>query len=529
MSAEPLSGHKGRVSNARKVGSDEDYDAYVGRIARGVGMSSTGQGVGRLIGYATAAAIAKMHGKAQLGFYALGIVVLQVANILSQFGMDNGVVRYVAHYRAEGDAARVRGTILQAIGVTFGLSVVLSGAIFFGAGVLADWVFNKPFLETMFRALAVALPFFTLMSITLWATQGFQTVKYAALVRDILRPLANLILVFAFYLLGEEILGAVVAYIASMTLGAGLALYYLKKVFPKLLDRETETIYESRALFSVSGPMIIANFTQYINLWTAIVVLGIFTSAGEVGIYDVASRTATLSALVLISFGGIFSPMISSLHQQGLTDDLGYLYKDVSRWAFTGALVFFLVTALLAKDIMAFFGEDFVVGWPVIVIVAAAQLFNSSVGPTARVLAMTGRQRMVMTATISSAIVAVAGNLLLVPNFGIFGAAVATAVALIVSNSLSLFFVRRFLGYWPYERRYAKPLAAGAVACVAVHLARLALPGYEGLPALSLFTPLFLMVFTAVLTALGLSPSDRQFLSSFWTAVLRNLKWSVKV
>lgn len=517
------------MSVSPETHKEKEYDEYVGRIARGVGMSSTGQGIGRLIGYATAAAIAKMHGKAQLGFYALGIVVLQVANILSQFGMDNGVVRYVAHYRAEGDTARVRGTILQAIGVTFGLSVVLSGAVFFGAGFLADWVFDKPFLETMFRAFAVALPFFTLMSITLWATQGFQTVKYATLVRDIVRPLANLIFVFIFYLLGEQILGAVVAYIASMALGAGLALYYLKKVFPKLLDRETKALYESRALFSVSGPMIIANFTQYINLWTALIVLGIFASAGEVGIYDVASRTATLSALVLISFGGIFSPMISSLHQQGLMSDLGYLYKDVSRWTFTGALVFFLITALLAKDIMAFFGEDFVVGWPVIVIVAAAQLFNSSVGPTARVLAMTGRQRMVMTATISSAVVAVAANLLLVPAFGIFGAATATAAALVVSNTLSLFFVRRFLGFWPYEKGYAKPLAAGLVACLTVYLLRLALPGYDGLPALGLFTPLFLVAFVATLTALGLSPSDRQFLSSFWTAVRRNLRWSVKV
>jgi O-antigen/teichoic acid export membrane protein len=407
--------------------------------------------------------------------------------------------------------------------------VIFSSGIFFGAGFLADWVFNKPFLKTMFQLFSVALPFFTLMSITLWATQGFQTVKYATLVRDILRPLSNLILVFVFYLLGEQILGAVVAYIASVALGAAFALYYLTKIFPRILDRETETLYESRALFSVSGPMIIANFTQYINLWTALIVLGIFTSAGEVGIYDVASRTATLSALVLISFGGIFSPMISSLHQQGLTADLGYLYKDVSRWTFTGALVFFLVTALLAKDVMAFFGEDFVVGWPVIVIVAAAQLFNSSVGPTARVLAMTGRQRMVMTATISSAIVAVVANLLLVPDFGIFGAAVATAAALVVSNSLSLFFVRRFLGFWPYERRYIKPLAAGAVACLAVYLLRLVLPGYDGLLALALFTPLFLAVFAVTLTSLGLSPSDRQFLSSFWIAVRRNLKWNVKV
>ena len=62
-----------------------------------------------------------------------------------------------------------------------------------------------------------------------------------------------------------------------------------------------------------------------------------------------------------------------------------------------------------------------------IVIIAAAQLFSSSVGPTARVLAMTGHQRMVMFATLGSAVAAAALNLLLVPLFGIFGAAAATA------------------------------------------------------------------------------------------------------
>lgn len=512
------------MSVHHKTHENEGYDGYVDRIARGVGMSSTGQGIGRLIGYATAAAIAKLHGPAQLGFYALGIVVLQVANILSQFGMDNGVVRYVARYRTEGDNARVRGVIIQALCVTFGLSVMLSVVIFFGSGVLADRVFDKPFLKTMFQIFAVALPFFTLMSITLWATQGFQTVRYATLVREILRPLVNLIFVFVFYFLGVEVLGAVVAYIISMVFGSFMALYYLTNVFPSLLDRDVDPIYESRALFSVSGPMIIANFTQYINLWTALIVLGVFVSAGDVGIYDVAARTATLSALVLISFAGIFSPMISSLHQQSLMGDLGYLYKDVSRWTFTGALVFFLITALLAKDIMAFFGEDFIPGWPVIVIIAAAQLFNSSVGPTARILAMTGRQQMVMVATISSAITAIVLNLLLVPSYGIFGAAVATAAALVVSNSLSLFFVNRFLGFWPYEWRYMKPLAAGLLSCLAVYLARLALPGYEGLFALVLFTPIFLAVFALSLTSFGLSPSDRKFLSSFWMAVRRNLR-----
>ena len=299
----------------------EDYEAYVGRIARGVGMSSAGQGVGRLLGVVTQAAIARFHGPAQLGFYALGVTIVQIANILSQFGMDNGVVRYVASYKAEGDTARVRGTILQAIFVALFFSGVLSALMFFGAGFLADRIFDKPFMETTFRVFSVSIPFFTLMSLVLWATQGFQTVKYATLVQQVVRPAANLGLVVVFYLFGVEILGAVAAYIISMAFGAALALYYLRKVFPPLLDRTVKPLYESRALFAVSAPMIVANFTQYTNQWTAVLVLGVFAPVPEVGIYDVAARTATLSTLVLIAFGGIFSPMISSLYRQGLRDD----------------------------------------------------------------------------------------------------------------------------------------------------------------------------------------------------------------
>jgi hypothetical protein len=61
--------------------------------------------------YATHATAALMYGPAQLGFYALGITVVQPASILSRLGLDNGVVLYVAHHGAGGGTARVRGTI----------------------------------------------------------------------------------------------------------------------------------------------------------------------------------------------------------------------------------------------------------------------------------------------------------------------------------------------------------------------------------------------------------------------------------
>lgn len=508
----------------RKPKSDQAYGAYVDQIARGAGVSSAGQGVGRLLGYATRAAIAQMHGPAQLGLYALGVTVAQVANVLAQFGMDNGVVRYVAHHGAGGDTARVRGTILQALGITLVLSVALSGGLFLGAPILAERVFGKPFLATMFRAFAAAVPFLTLMSMALWATQGFQTVKYAALVQHVLRPLINLVLVVVFYLLGVQILGAVAAYGISMAVGAVVALYYLKRVFPELLESRVAAKYEGRELSAVSGPMIVANLTQYVNLWTAVILLGVFEPAPVVGVYDVAARTAGLSTLVLISFGGIFSPIASSLHGRGLLRDLDYLYGDVSRWAFTGSLIFFMLTAMLSRDIMGVFGEEFVSGWPVVVALAAAQLFNSSVGPTARLLAMTGYQKALMVSTLGAALAAVALGVLLVPPFGLAGATAATAAALISSNVATLYFVRRRLGFWPFSAGYAKPLLAGICAAAAIYAARLILPGYSGLSAILVFAPPALVAFFALLYALGLSPSDRLLLDAFRNGTMQNVR-----
>jgi O-antigen/teichoic acid export membrane protein len=114
--------------------SEGGYGHQVGRVAREVGVGSAGQGLGRLLGYATHAAVAWMYGPAQLGFYAVGITVVQVASLLSQLGLDNGVVRYIANHRAGGDTARVRGTILQSLAVTLTLSLALSVLLFAGAG-----------------------------------------------------------------------------------------------------------------------------------------------------------------------------------------------------------------------------------------------------------------------------------------------------------------------------------------------------------------------------------------------------------
>ena len=497
------------------------YDAYVSRIARGAGISSFGQGLGRVLAYITQIVLARMYGPAQLGFYALGTTIVGIANILAEFGMNRAVVGYGAQYHADRDVSRQRGIMLLALGVTFALSLALSILMFLGAGFLAGEVFSKPPLETPFKAFSIAVPFFTLMSMSLWATESFQTVKYTAIVKGVWQPVVNIVLIVAFYVLGHQVLGAVAAYVVSMIAGSALALYYLQGLFPQLLDRNTPSVFESRAAFKVSRQAWISQMAEYANVWVAVIVLGIYATGEAVGIYNAAARTAAFSGIIYMAFSGIFSPMISSLYGRGLLLELSYLYKDVSRWIFSAGLVVFLLMLLLSKDILAVFGDEFVSGWVVMIILAGAYFFNCSIGATNRVLIMTRHQHIYTLAMIGALLTSLVMSFTLIPVYGMIGAAWATAGSAVLSNLFTLGAIRKVMNLWPYSRGYLKSLIAGLLAAAIVFVVRWLLPLPDGLSAILALAPLFLVGFAVMLLGLGLSPSDRQFLKAVWMAARR--------
>lgn len=516
------------VAATDTIGGDRD-DTYVARVARGAGISTAGQGIGRVLGYLAQIIIAHTFGLQAYGFYSLGVAASNGAQILSRFGMENGVVRYVAHYRAQEDTARVRGTIIQAIAITFAVSIVLSVVMFFGAGFAAEAYYKKASMEIVLKAFALSLPFFTFMMMVLWATQGFQTVTYASYVQQIIRPALFLLLVPVFYFLGAGVVGAVAAYGASMFLGCVISVYFLRKLFPPLFDRRVRPKFETRSLFSVSVPMSIATGAQYANTWSAIWVLGYFAAGTPVGIFQAAARTATFSTIVRFAFSGIFSPIISSLHAQGDRENLGRLYKDIARWIFTGAFGIFLVIVLLAHDVLALgFGEKAASGVLALIIVAAAQLYSSSVGPTPRMLAMTGNQNIAMVATAAAALTGLAVSVTLVslasePEYKVLGAAVGMASGIVAENTATLLAVRRRLGFWPYDLAWLKPLAAGLIAAAVAYVAGLLLP-LPAIPTIAIVGAVLGVLYLGLLFLFGFSETDREFLGAFWNVARRVLR-----
>jgi O-antigen/teichoic acid export membrane protein len=530
---EEATGNSPATEQADTTVDKEDGDTNVARVARGAGISTAGQGVGKLLAFATQPVLARLLGLKFYGFYSAGVALINGLQIVSRFGMENGVVRYVAHYREHEDEARVRGTIIMALLFPIVLSVVLSAALFFGAGFLATsgWLKeNGAMMATVLRGFAFVLPFFVFMSMTAWATQGFKTVTYAAYIQQLIRPGLFLLFVGVCYVLGAKIFGVIAAYALAMLFAGLVGLYYLRKLFPDLFDRHAETRFEIKSLFGVSIPMSITQGAQYLNNFSAILILTVFAAGPPVGLFNAAARTATFLTVVRFAFSGIFSPIISGLHARQDTEEMGRLYKDVSRWIFTGALALFLVLVVFAPEVMGIFGEAFGAGVTALVIVAIAQLYSSSIGPAPRMLAMTGNQNYAMIATSVSAITGVIVSLILIPRFEVMGAAIGMATAIIVENTGTMSGVKLRLGYWPVNIMWLKPLTAGAVAGVVTYLLKVTLPldaifGFlpvpVSIPIIMVLGGFMGVLFFGLLWLLGFSETDKEFLGTFYNVAQR--------
>jgi O-antigen/teichoic acid export membrane protein len=276
--------------------------------------------------------------------------------------------------------------------------------------------------------------------------------------------------------------------------------------------------------------MSITQGAQYLNNFSAILILTVFAAGPPVGLFNAAARTATFLTVVRFAFSGIFSPIISGLHARQDTEEMGRLYKDVSRWIFTGAFALFLVLVVFAPEVMGIFGEAFGAGVTALIIVAVAQLFSSSVGPAPRMLAMTGNQNYAMIATSVSAIAGVVVSLILIPRFEVMGAAIGMATAIIVENTGTMSAVKWRLGYWPVNWMWLKPLTAGAIAGVVTYLLKVTLPleaifGFlplpVSIPAIMVLGGFMGVLFFGLLWLLGFSETDKEFLGTFWNVAQR--------
>jgi O-antigen/teichoic acid export membrane protein len=397
-----------------------------------------------------------------------------------------------------------------------GLSAVAGigiGALLYGlADYLAENLFQNPSVTPILHWIGISIPLVTTARVLLAALRGFGYVRYEIFIDSVASNVSRLSLTVIFLMLGMGLNGVLAAFALSWLIEVGLLIFFLNRRF-SLKRPIRSSRRDLREILSFSIPVCLDQVLRQVGGNTELLLLGWLSSLAAVGIYSAASRVQMVGAMFLQAAEMVAKPIISDLHHRGELLELHQIYQTLTRWSLAFILPYLLTVILFAEPLLSIFGEEFKAGALVLIIVSIGTLVNAGTGICGALLVMTGHSRLTFLNSLSVMILHVLLNVILIPVWGVLGAAVATSLSVTTINLVRLFQVYRLHKLWPYSSEFIKPLIAIVAALVAILGINYLTPAEQ-----SLFHILFSMVllwstYLVVTLLLGLTSEDRLILS----------------
>ena len=487
----------------------------VTRVARGAGILLPATLIGNAALLALDFYLNGVLGMADYGLFGATKRVLGFAGFVVLLGMENTVIRYVAMAPAPAEAQAV---FRRASAVTGACAVLVTALLWALAPGYAGWIDADPDTAAVLRWGALSLPFAAVRLCAVAAAQGAGELSVRAVVMFLLWPLAQL-LGFELFVrgLGQGVVGAAMAYTAAMAVGAVVAVGALLRLQPAVLRGAWWPGVGSMLAFG--WPMWVQGIGMAAYTWADQVLLAGLRSPEEAGWYGPVATLAPLFGLGLGALNGIFAPMIAEKHGAQDRAGLERLYRLVTRWAVVLALPPVLVCVAQPALVLHVWPNASEGAVPALRITALAQLVCTAVGSVNYLLIMGGYQRVTLVNAIPALLLNLGLSFWLVPAWGVTGAALANAGAMLFANVAGLAQVRSYLGISPFDRGLLR-VGLAAIPAAGAAWAAGALPGPAWVVT-PLAGALCGAVLLGVMLALGLSDDDRLLVAKIRARVRR--------
>ena len=472
-------------------------------LARGWLLNLFGVLSAGLFGFVFGIVVARGLGASGTGVFFSAVALFTIASAAAQFGASTGLIRSIARFRALGQHEVIAPTLVAALLPITALSILLAAALFVFAGEFADLVLDGEAAETAERYLLVFAPFLPLAvasTALLGATRGFGTmipfVAIEQLGKALLRPALALVVLaaglgsvaFAFAWAIPHALGFAAAFVALILL--------IRRGESRPAYRPTGEAASD--FWRFAAPRGVSGIFQITLFWLDTILVAALASPHDAGIYKGAISYITQGTFANQAVVFVIGPLLSALLAQELHERARSVYQTATWWLTALAWPVYLTLAVFAPLCMSVFGPEFVSGATALVILAIPMLLAMAAGPVNVVLLMAGKSVWNLLNVILALITNVALNVLLIPAFGITGAAVAWAATIVVWNVAALLEVRLFLNLQPLGSAF--PLVALiAVGCYGAIGLTLRLWLGANLPAFLLFALLATSLYALLL------------------------------
>lgn len=217
---------------------------------------------------------------------------------------------------------------------------------------------------------------------------------------------------------------------------------------------------DARQWLGIGLPLAFAGMLSVFLKRGDMLALGAVVSAAELAPYAASTRVAGLLIFALGAANAATAPLMRQFWSAGDREQLQNVADRSAALALGLASPLAIIIILFPEFILLAFGPGFVEGAAALRILAVGQLVNAMTGPVGPLMIAVGKQGTYARFVAATALLCAVLLFLLVPEYGLVGAAIATAASAIALNAALAFFLKR-----NYQLvSYARPAAIGRVA-----------------------------------------------------------------
>jgi O-antigen/teichoic acid export membrane protein len=449
----------------------EEVNEALHKVAKGTGIIFLGTIFSLLFAFFSRVAIARAYSISEYGVFSLALTVLSIALVIATLGFFEGMPREIAFYR-EREPSRVREILSTSIAITAASSLVFLALMFFSSDAIARF-FRQEELSLSIKILAFALPFTGIARTMIAAYRGFGSAKEMAYFQNIMPNLLFLVFIIPLAVLSLPFVSVFYAYLAAQMLTfSALIIHNFRSGFEVGFETRTGiNLQVGKNLLFFSLHLLFTNILALIMTWTDTLMLGYYKSAESVGLYNAALPLARLIPLFLGSAGFMYVPVASQLFAQGKLREMGRTYQILTKWIFLLTLPIFGIMFLFPEATINFlFGNRYLAASQALRILALGFIFHTFLGLNGLSLIVIKETRFIMLSNLFGAVSNVLLNALLIPFYGVLGAAVASVVSYTLINTMYSLRLYQKTEIHPFSWNYIKPLTISFILLMTIQI-----------------------------------------------------------
>jgi O-antigen/teichoic acid export membrane protein len=521
------------------------------QIARGSALTGAGAVVAAVGGVALTVVVTRNFVPDLAGTFFASTAFFLIVSSLAQLGTDVGLVRFVSAHSATGQQHRLGETLRIALIPVLVMATLWAIAMWFLSPAIATWIGNDKVHDdtvSMLHALTPFLPVAAVYGGLVATTRGRGSMKYTVIVDSTLRTIGQPVLILLSVWAGLDAPGAAIAWVLPYPIGVVICSVVLVRQARRIGRRRAaqpeaaeviepadepgdeavrEVLDDTAAFEDVHGRVLARQFWSFtaaravasgvVMIWRRFDVLMVawLASPADAAVYTAATRFLVVGQLGIQAVQMTVSPQFGRLFARRDVEGARSVYKTATMWTMTFAWPLYIITGAAVGLVIPIFGADYTSGAKVTIILSASMLVATACGGVDAVLLMSGHSWLSLGNAVITLILNVGLDLLLIPRYGILGAAIAHSVSLALRNLLALYQINRLMHMWAFTEQSAK-IAGMSLACFGLLPAILHLADAPELWAMAC-----IVVGLVVYATWGWRERDRLKLNTFGNALRR--------